>query len=645
MPFFRKKKNSASSATLVDGNQSALSVNPELSVVSSSGSSDSNANLQKWKGFVTPSINIAKSDTNVAKVSPEKSLSNNLTTKNTLEPKYNGSRLKKVISTVVEPDADSLSDDKSDYDDSDEFDSEENSTYSDYDSEEEEEEEAHLHAIKDRPKSGASALSIQMSTIMGYCGMSSLSNSASLALAANEDLKKTFSLLDSEIKIYRLSSTVSKSSPKATESIISEHQVKLIEELKAKFLKLYNTKSVNEVSEVLGKSKTLYERYGIVKDVIGKGSYGLIKLIDPDKNSLTKNCCSSKNVFYAVKEIQKRPENDGKKQEFESFIEKILSEFVISSSLNYKHIVKTVDLMVTPTLNNNFQFKVSQVMEYTNGTDLFTYLITMSDRANKRIHDVREDEIDCFVKQIAKGVRYMHKHGVAHCDLKLENILVEYHDNSENDVESKVVLKLSDFGKSNVFRTKWDHSEQLSPHSSGPIGSEPYIAPEEFDCCCSKGYSLSKKDCWALGIIVVVMFNIRKYYFSPIKENDDNDLEEEVAPGYLWHTTEPKGSLFKKGAEKMKKYRDKNFEAYMKSRMIAEYNNSTKEFLIKREGSFGPIEAIFRSKSNNHETTNEDISELRKLTIYKLLDPKPESRLSVDEFLKGDWMSSTECCI
>ena len=52
-----------------------------------------------------------------------------------------------------------------------------------------------------------------------------------------------------------------------------------------------------------------------------------------------------------------------------------------------------------------------------------------------------DDIIKFYAVQIIDSVRYLHKHGIAHRDLKLENILID----------AKGYLKIIDFGVSKKF--------------------------------------------------------------------------------------------------------------------------------------------------------------------------------------------------
>lgn len=412
---------------------------------------------------------------------------------------------------------------------------------------------------------------------------------------------------------------------------------------------------------------SLYLRYGVFDLKLGKGSYGLIRLVRPcPASSANGNGVATtkkhRRKLYVVKEFIPR-----KDIPIDNFVDKIVSEFIIGKSMNYKHVNKCIDLMVC--LDN---FKVMLVMDCTKGGDLFSYIKSFKQDALGADSDdiltlaqsncLTLAQVCCFVKQVAKGLLYMHDFGIAHCDIKLENILLDYVNPDEEDVcnpgfhgsnQGNIILKLSDFGKSSVVRTCVDAEEQL--YSGPPQGSEHFMAPEEFKVGAS--YKLTKKDCWAFGVLVALFFRI-------LKKVKTGSLGTEA---YLWMTTEGKG--------KSGKYRDRRFQKYMETTQVASYDDETKEWLVQRQGAFKPIENLFdystsmlvddsteddddddddkskkngsrnSSRKNSHVAEEDQGALLRKLIIYKLLDPNPDKRMNMEEFLDTDWMVDVECCV
>ncbi|KAG0307437.1 serine/threonine-protein kinase HAL4/sat4 [Dissophora globulifera] len=124
------------------------------------------------------------------------------------------------------------------------------------------------------------------------------------------------------------------------------------------------------------------------------------------------------------------------------------------------------------------------VMEYAPGGDLFNLL-------TKSYPPISLHEKHCLWRQLVNGVQYIHSMGVAHRDLKPENILID---------ATGRILKITDFGIANVFKSVGDPSPLPC---RGIIGSEPYIAPEEFY---QEEYDPRAVDVWACGIIFYVMY-------------------------------------------------------------------------------------------------------------------------------------------
>jgi serine/threonine protein kinase len=74
-------------------------------------------------------------------------------------------------------------------------------------------------------------------------------------------------------------------------------------------------------------------------------------------------------------------------------------------------------------------------------------------------------------------------------DLKPENILLD---------AKHEILKITDFGVADVVRVSNDKDLKLSV---GIAGSDPYIAPEMWDC---DEYNALKADAWSSGNIIHV---------------------------------------------------------------------------------------------------------------------------------------------
>lgn len=89
-----------------------------------------------------------------------------------------------------------------------------------------------------------------------------------------------------------------------------------------------------------------------------------------------------------------------------------------------------------------------------------------------------------YLGQIISGIHFLHKNGIMHRDIKLENIV--YNEKSKN-------LKIIDFGLSKVLFP--------SETTSECCGTVSYTAPEIFE---NKPYN-SKIDIWSFGIIAYIL--------------------------------------------------------------------------------------------------------------------------------------------
>jgi len=112
-------------------------------------------------------------------------------------------------------------------------------------------------------------------------------------------------------------------------------------------------------------------------------------------------------------------------------------------------------------------------MDYKAGGDMFSYLNKMG-----RLPEAKARN---FFKQLLEGVEYLHNKGIAHRDLKLENILLD---------ENQTNLSIIDFGLCDYL------SEELF---TVYCGSPCYAAPELVKRIPYKG---EKSDIWSLGVLL-----------------------------------------------------------------------------------------------------------------------------------------------
>lgn len=185
--------------------------------------------------------------------------------------------------------------------------------------------------------------------------------------------------------------------------------------------------------------------------LVGKGATATVKLM------VRKG--GSGDTVFAVKEFRKK----GQKEVESEFINKVKSEYSIGKSLHHPNILQSIRLCT-------HHGRWNHVMEFCPQGELFTLV-------QKRYFSLEDDL--CLFKQLLQGVAYLHSHGIAHRDIKLENLLLT----------NEGHLKITDFGVSEVFcgehpGLRVAHGEcginmrDFRLCAPGICGSVPYIAPE-----------------------------------------------------------------------------------------------------------------------------------------------------------------------
>ena len=151
--------------------------------------------------------------------------------------------------------------------------------------------------------------------------------------------------------------------------------------------------------------------------------------------------------------------------------------------------------------------KVSIIVEYINGNNLFQYIRKLP---GSRIID--ENEVKKIFIKIVKSVEYMHSMNVIHRDLKLENILVDRQSHE---------TKLIDFG----FSTKVKSHEDRIPYVCGtPIYMSPEMAQK-------KEHLGAPADIWALGVVLYILLTGKMPFFGAFED----DLFRKIISGkYKW---------------------------------------------------------------------------------------------------------------
>ncbi|XP_058085361.1 CBL-interacting serine/threonine-protein kinase 4-like [Magnolia sinica] len=150
---------------------------------------------------------------------------------------------------------------------------------------------------------------------------------------------------------------------------------------------------------------------------------------------------------------------------------RIVREVSAMHRLSHPNIIKLHEVMATKS-------KIYLVMEHASGGDLFSQIMQhgpLSEPIARR-----------YFQQLVSALHFCHSNGVAHRDVKPQNLLLDEYGN----------LKVTDFGLSAL-------PEQLKDglfHTA--CGTPAYTAPEVVR---RKGYDGTKADAWSCGIILFLL--------------------------------------------------------------------------------------------------------------------------------------------
>lgn len=224
---------------------------------------------------------------------------------------------------------------------------------------------------------------------------------------------------------------------------------------------------------VIKKFNDLYVSTG---EVLGEGSFGQVKTY--------KNVNSGKE--FAVKVVEKRGRHDR---------QKVLKEIeIFHYCQGHDNILQLIEFYEE---ESRF-YVIFEKME--GGTLLDTIL--------KRGH-LSERDASLIVRDIARGLSFLHKMGIAHRDLKPENILCVKPD-------QLTPVKICDFDLGSGIQLDYENTNQFvtTPELLSPVGSADFMAPEVVDVWLDRGWSYDKRcDLWSLGIILYILLcGYRPFY-------------------------------------------------------------------------------------------------------------------------------------
>ncbi|KAI8933875.1 hypothetical protein NX059_009572 [Plenodomus lindquistii] len=169
----------------------------------------------------------------------------------------------------------------------------------------------------------------------------------------------------------------------------------------------------------------------ILGQTLGEGEFGKVKM----------GWKRDSSVEVAIKLIRRETLGSNSNR-----LAKIYREIHILRGLDHPNIVRLHEMVET-------ERHIGIILEYASGGELFDYIL------NHRY--LKDGPARKLFSQLISGVGYLHRKGIVHRDLKLENLLLDRNKN----------IIITDFGFANTF----DPNDELSEEVEYRLGDKDYI--------------------------------------------------------------------------------------------------------------------------------------------------------------------------
>ncbi|XP_061681636.1 MAP kinase-interacting serine/threonine-protein kinase 1 [Syngnathoides biaculeatus] len=215
-------------------------------------------------------------------------------------------------------------------------------------------------------------------------------------------------------------------------------------------------------------SGTFYDLYKLTDEVLGQGAFAKVQ-----------GCVSLQNgQEYAVKIIEK------------------------SAGHSRSRVFREVETLYQCQGNKN----ILELIEFFEDDTCF-YLVFEKLRGGSILTHIQNrkhfDELEAskVVRDIAQALDFLHTKGIAHRDLKLENVLCEY-------IDQVSPVKICDFDLGSGVKLSSACTPITTPELTTPCGSAEYMAPEVVEVFTDEASFYDKRcDLWSLGVILYILLS------------------------------------------------------------------------------------------------------------------------------------------
>jgi tRNA A-37 threonylcarbamoyl transferase component Bud32 len=240
---------------------------------------------------------------------------------------------------------------------------------------------------------------------------------------------------------------------------------------------LFKYETLQNAMPPITKGSDIFQKYFFAGS-IGRGGFGVVHLcynIEVEKQDENQEEEFKKYAVKFIKSFEKGPY-----QEIDMSMEKIMKEVRVMQNIKNNHVLELI-------AHYHVDKHLAIVFPYMKGGDL---LHRINKKDNKRFCEL---ESKFYFLQLMLGLEHMHKKGIAHRDIKLENILL----NHDGDWP---LLKLSDFGA----------SKEITRGNNTFIGTLYYRAPEIVQYM----HYTTKVDVWSSKFIIkIILYFISNLFF------------------------------------------------------------------------------------------------------------------------------------
>lgn len=213
--------------------------------------------------------------------------------------------------------------------------------------------------------------------------------------------------------------------------------------------------------------------------------------------------------LVAVKIVEHGAAGGASKERVESSLKR---ELDILNSVNHPALVRLRAYSIEPT-------RALLILPYCSGGDLF-------DLASDTSFTMEAPLIRRMAAEIVSAIRYLHKNGIVHRDVKLENVLINFSRSRLREIaddpygERYPITTLTDVGLSR--RVDFESDDYLL---TTRCGSDDYACPE---LIMSQPYDGRMTDAWALGVLLFALMEGR-LPFDPLPGSSEQKMRSKTA--------------------------------------------------------------------------------------------------------------------